>query len=72
MESRFDFDMYERKRRSDYYEDYYDYYEEFPLVAQLSTSIKINVIEAFSEQPNFEDKYLTRRPPQTKSVPHGQ
>merc|ERR1711990_1383757 len=48
--SNFDFSsVYERKQRSDH--------EKFPLVAQLSTSIQINVIEAFeeSEHPNFED-----------------
>ena len=46
--SGFDFSsVYDRKRRSDH--------EEYPLVAQLSTSIQISVIETFSEQPNFED-----------------
>jgi len=46
--SGFDFSsVYDRKRRSDH--------EEYPLVAQLSTSIQISVIETFSEQPIFED-----------------
>ena len=43
-------DVYDRKRRSEI--------EEFPLIAQLSTSIQITVNETVtqdSEQPNFDD-----------------